>query len=88
MVQEKVLPAETSALLSTVQNSYGFIDSYMKTNKANRINIIVKGKTKKLLNEEGTVIESSLKVQESSSGMAVLYAVDKVKSVVMGTGSK
>lgn len=48
MVQEKVLPADTSALLNTVQTHFGSIDTFLKTSKANKINIAVRGRISEL----------------------------------------
>lgn len=48
LVQEKALPAETSALLNSVQNVFGAIDTFLKTLKTNKINIAVQGKTSRL----------------------------------------
>ncbi|XP_054713493.1 transforming growth factor beta receptor type 3-like [Uloborus diversus] len=59
IVQEKVLPADTSALLKMVQNSFGFIDNFMKTSKANKVNVAVKGKTKSKDNNVQTNESSS-----------------------------
>lgn len=45
IVEEKTLPASTTDLLSSVQSSFGGFDTYVKTSKANRINILIRDKT-------------------------------------------
>ncbi|GIX93702.1 hypothetical protein CEXT_12561 [Caerostris extrusa] len=49
IIHEKILPLTTSALLSSIQNSFGMIDTYMKSSKANRVNIVIQEKQQPFL---------------------------------------
>ncbi|KAG8178890.1 hypothetical protein JTE90_018579 [Oedothorax gibbosus] len=52
LVEEKILPSSTAELLSTVQRSFGGFHTYVKTSKANRINVRIIDKTKYSIDDD------------------------------------
>ncbi|XP_055947055.1 transforming growth factor beta receptor type 3-like [Argiope bruennichi] len=83
IVQEKNLAFTTSALLSSVQNSFGPIDTYMRSSKANRINIIIREKTKytveDISGESNPSVESSMNEEKSSASSEINIVLGKGK---------
>ncbi|GFT09202.1 transforming growth factor beta receptor type 3 [Trichonephila clavipes] len=80
IVQEKSLSFVTSTLLASVHNTFGPIDTYMKSSKANRINIVVREKTKYIVedasNEDNPTQE---KEEKSLAGSEVNFVLGKDK---------
>ncbi|GFT10731.1 transforming growth factor beta receptor type 3 [Nephila pilipes] len=91
IVQEKSLSFVTSTLLASVQNTFGPIDTYMKSSKANRINIVVREKTKYIVedtsNEDNPTQESSNE-EQSSAGSEINFVLGKDKPIPENTSTK
>ncbi|GFR26365.1 transforming growth factor beta receptor type 3 [Trichonephila clavata] len=89
IVQEKSLSFVTSTLLASVHNTFGPIDTYMKSSKANRINIVVREKTKYIIedvsNEDNPAQE---KEEKSLAGSEVNFVLGKDKPIPENTSTK
>ncbi|GIY47009.1 hypothetical protein CDAR_57291 [Caerostris darwini] len=92
IIHEKILSLTTSALLSSIQNSFGMIDTYMKSSKANRVNIVIQEKTKYVVeegsSEDNPLLESSSNDGKISAGSEANFVLGKDKLNLGNTTTK